>query len=548
MELIRFVEMKLRGYHMLLLAIIAGLFMGFSFPFTGGIFPLAFVMFIPLLVINFQLNKVAKKGRIFIRFGLNYLSFVIFNAITCWWIYYASEGGVYMAVLANSLLMTLPFGIASFIGRQLGEGKGLLSLLVLWLGFEHVHYYWELSWPWLNFGNVFGTYPKLIQWYEFVGVAGGSLWIISVNIVAYIIFRNVWLRKESIKVQTPNIIFFVCSLFLPIGSSLLIYGQYEEVIDPVDIVIVQPNIEANTEKFVLSSDFQLNKMFGVAQQEITSETDLVVCPETAIPYGMNEKEMEYQPSILMIDSFLTANHSVPIMIGADTYGFFDTKASVACRPYGNLWYESYNTALMIENDHPLEVYHKAKLVLGGEKLPFIQYFPFFEKYSVELGGTQGLLGIGEEPMVFEAKGVSYAPLICYESVYGDYTSLFVRKGAEILCVITNDGWWRDTPGYKQHRMFSQIRAIENRRSLARSANTGISCFIDQRGEIISELGWNEYGTLHETINRNTEFTFFTKYGSIVGRIACFLSLAMMLYGITTRLKKMNIFPKKISSK
>ena len=199
---------------------------------------------------------------------------------------------------------------------------------------------------------------------------------------------------------------------------------------------------------------------------------------------------------------------------------------------------------MIQPHVPLDIYHKSKLVLGGEKLPFISMFPFLEKYSVELGGTSGLLGVGEKPKVFEAKGVSYAPLICYESVYGDFASHFVKQGANIICIITNDGWWRDTPGYKQHRMFSQIRAIENRRSVARSANTGISCFIDQRGEIISELGWNEYGALQAELNQNEEFTFFTRYGDFIGRLSVFLTLAMLLYTAVEMLRKKGVLNKK----
>jgi apolipoprotein N-acyltransferase len=158
------------------------------------------------------------------------------------------------------------------------------------------------------------------------------------------------------------------------------------------------------------------------------------------------------------------------------------------------------------------------------------------------------LGRGNEPKVFEARGVKYAPLICYESVYGDYASMFVRKGADILCVITNDGWWQDTPGYKQHRMFSQIRAIENRRSVARSANTGISCFIDQKGQIIEELGWNEYGAMNQKLNKNTDFTFFTKYGDIIGRLSVFLTIAMLLYAIVERIKKTGVISKIQGSK
>ena len=542
MKYLKFALMKLKVIYLFLLSVIGGVLLGLSFPFTGGFYPFAFISLIPLLIVNAEINK-AKKGKFILRFGTNYIYFLIFNVITTWWIYNASEGGMYMAVLANSLLMTLPFFLAAFATKQLGENKGLLAFMVLWMTFEFLHFRWELSWPWLNFGHVFGSSPKLIQWYEYSGVMGGTFWVLIVNIVLFVIVRNIREKGESLKIQTPNIIFAGLALVIPIISSLGIYYSYEEKVDPVNITIVQPNIESNFEKFTLPTEFQLFKILSAAKEKVSENTDLILCPETAIPYGITESSLDSNISILTLLNFLKEKGNIAMLIGADTYEFYDDKQSVASRAYLDQWYENYNTALMLQPNVPIAKYHKSKLVLGGEKLPFISMMPFLEEYSVELGGTSGLLGVGEEPVVFEAKGVSYAPLICYESVYGDYASMFVRKGAQIICVITNDGWWGDTPGYKQHRMFSQIRAIENRRSVARSANTGISCFIDQRGDVISELGWNEYGALQAEINKNDGITFFTKYGDFLGRVACYLSIAMLIYAIVERLKKTGVWVK-----
>lgn len=528
--------MDLKLYHLFLLAILGGLLLGISFPFTGGVFPLAFIAFVPLLIANFQISK-AEKGKFFLRLGVNYLYFVIYNLITTWWIYNASEGGMYMAVLANSVLMCLPFFFAGYIAKHLGENKGLFGFLVLWLTFEYLHFYWELSWPWLNLGHVIGDSPKLMQWYEYSGVTGGSLWIMLINIFVFIILRNVFFKSETVKIQTPNVLFTSLALIIPVCSSLYIYYGYEEVKDPVNITIAQPNIESHFSKFLLPSQIQLNKLLMGIDKLVSEDTDLILAPETAMPYPIKEDQLKYHPDLLLLKNFIDTNHQVPMLIGADTYELFDEKISTACAPYGNMFIENYNTALLIQSNVPLETYHKAKLVLGGEKIPFIANIPALQKYSIELGGTSGMLGVGAEPKIFEAKGVFYAPLICYESVYGDYVAMFVRKGATILTVITNDGWWGDTPGYHQHRMFSQIRAIENRRSVARSANTGISCFIDQRGDVVKEIGWNEYGGIQAEINQNSEITTFTKYGDIIGRISCYLTLAILLYAFVEKMKK-----------
>ena len=534
--------MKLKLIYLFLFSLIGGTLLGISFPFTGGIFPLAFIAFVPLLIANHQINE-AVKGKFLLRFSVNYLYFLIFNLVTTWWIYNASEGGMYMAVLANSLLMCLPFMFAGFLHKHLGENKSVFGFLVLWLTFEYLHFYWELSWPWLNLGHVLGDSPKLIQWFEYSGVTGGSLWIMLINIFVYIIVRNVKLNSETFKIQTPNVLFVVLAIIIPVSSSLYIYYSYEEKVDPVNITIAQPNIESHHSKFSLPADIQLNKLLMGIEDKISEDTDLILAPETAIPYPIKEDQLKYHRDFLILKNFLDTHGQIPMLIGADTYEIFDEKVSPACSPYGDMYIENYNTALLIQSNIPLETYHKAKLVLGGEKIPFIANLPWLQKYSIELGGTSGMLGVGEEPKIFEAKGVFYAPLICYESVYGDYVAMFVRKGATMLTVITNDGWWGDTPGYHQHRMFSQIRAIENRRSVARSANTGISCFIDQRGEVIKEIGWNEYGGIQAEINQNEAITTFTKYGDIIGRISCYLTLAMLLYGFVEKMKKTGVWAK-----
>ncbi len=529
--------MDIKPLVLLLLAVVGGTLMGISFPFTGGIFPLAFVAFVPLILINLELNK-KKKGRFFKRFGYNYLYFLIFNLITTWWIYYASEGGMYMAVLCNSLLMTLPFFFFGFIARQLGENKGLLALVVLWLGFEYCHYFWELSWPWLSFGHIFGEYPWLIQWYEYSGVTGGTLWVLVVNILVYFVIRNLKIRKESMKIQAPIFLFIGLAILVPVISSVLIYVSYDETEDPVNMVIVQPNLDPYTEKFVMPLPDQLDIMLNLAGEMANENTDIIVCPETAISRVVNEDNLEQEPNMNRIKDWLRAHHNVNMLIGADSYKFFKEENSLASNfnKSINAYVENYNSAFLIDPNRPTQIYHKAKPVLGAEKVPFLSWFPSLKEYSVELGGTSGMIGLGEEAINLSSEDLLLAPLICYESVYGDYVSYFTGHGADILCVITNDGWWDDTPGYRQHRMFSQIRAIENRRSIARSANTGISCFIDQKGNVISELGWDERGALQAELNRNKEITFFVRYGDVLGRISLFLLIALFIYALTTYAK------------
>ena len=125
-------------------------------------------------------------------------------------------------------------------------------------------------------------------------------------------------------------------------------------------------------------------------------------------------------------------------------------------------------------------------------------------------------------------GVPVGCAVCYESVYGEYCTGYVKKGAKFLTVITNDAWWGDTPGYRQHLSYSSLRAIELRRDVARCANTGISCFIDQKGRIVKESRWWEKEVLRGTVNLNSEETFFVRHGDFIGRVCTFVFLLLLL--------------------
>jgi apolipoprotein N-acyltransferase len=144
----------------------------------------------------------------------------------------------------------------------------------------------------------------------------------------------------------------------------------------------------------------------------------------------------------------------------------------------------------------------------------------------------GSLGTQEEALIFENKKGNIAPVICYESIYGDYVTDYINKGADAIFIITNDGWWEDTPGYKQHLTYAQLRSIETRRSIARSANTGISCTINQKGEIDNKTEWWKQAVVKSTINLNTKTTVYTQYGDYIGRTSAAIAVLLLLWNIS----------------
>lgn len=522
-----------------LFSVLTGLLLTLSFPFTGSLTILAFIAWIPLLLIEDHIHQSGYRGRKLFVHAL--ISFVIYNLGTTWWVIYASLEGALMAFIANSLLMAVVFLLFHFTKRNVGRKEGYLSLIIYWVAFEYFHYNWESSWPWLTLGNVFSIRPSWVQWYEVSGVLGGSIWILTINLILFRIAQNLLVKKETFRIQTP--LFYVAGfLFIvPLTFSLIRFYSYQEVKDPLNVTAIQPNIDPYNEKFQTDVFGQLDKLLILGRSKITENTDLVVAPETAISLSFDEDKMETPLSFARaIKEYFNTRKQYyagkPIVIGASTHRYFDYKNSVASHPISsNEFIENYNTSVLIDSGE-FTFIHKSKLVPGVEKIPFASTFPFLEELSIDLGGTTGTLGIEEEPKVFKSKDLVIAPVVCYESVFGEFISQQCRKGAEVICIITNDGWWHDTPGYKQHASFASLRAIENRRSIVRAANTGISCFVDQKGIISQATEWWVPAVISGKVNKNSELSFYSKFGDFQGRSLSFLAVMLILLSLVRKFK------------
>jgi apolipoprotein N-acyltransferase len=535
--------------HRYLLSISTGLLLTLSFPFTGSLTPLAFVAWIPLLLIEDQIHRSSYRPRkLFLH---AYISFLIYNLGTTWWVYYASAEGAYMAFILNSLIMASAFQLFHFTKRNVGKKEGYLSLIIYWIAFEYFHYNWESSWPWLTLGNVFSIRPAWVQWYDHTGVLGGSLWILCLNLILFKIIRNIIVLKETIRIQTP--LFYVSGILLlaPLTISFVQYFSFEEKLNPIEVTAIQPNIDPYNEKFHSDVFGQLDKLLLLGTRKITEQTDLIVAPETAISLSFDEDGLNSPMNFSeAVKEYFKSREKYfkgkPICIGASTHRYFDSKNSFASQQIeSNRYIEHYNTSVLI-NSGNFSFIHKSKLVPGVEKIPFAKTFPFLEDMSIDLGGTTGTLGIEAEPQIFETSKAKFAPVICYESAFGEFVSQQCRKGAELICIITNDGWWHDTPGYKQHASFASLRAIENRRSVVRAANTGISCFVDQKGNILQATDWWVPAVISGTVNLNSELSFYTIYGDVLGRSLSFVAVLLVLFSLVRKFK--NYFSKNDSPK
>lgn len=524
----------------LLLAVLSGILFAISWPTYG--FPLfLFLAFVPLLFIEKKIRESNTKKSGFKILGYSYITFIIFNAITTWWLYYATPFGMYFAVLANSLLMSIIFVIYHKIAKKISQKLSFWILICLWIGFEKFHLNWEFSWPWLNLGNGFSEYYKWIQWYEYTGAFGGTLWIWIVNILIFNAVVNFKNHKQK------NI--FVKSLLLPISiviigifGSLYIYNTTEISKESVNVIVLQPNVDPYSEKYNTTNQESAKKLINLAKTKIDSNHYFVIAPETTISKPVLLDRFASTKEYYELNRFVLENNNISFLSGITFFERFSTdkKPNKTANFFRNSknWYNSYNSSFFLQANKPFKYYHKSKLVVGVEHVPYRNIIaPLLNGYMIDLGGSISTLTTQKEREVFTNNKNTIAPIICYESVYGEYVTDYVKMGADFLAIITNDGWWSTSQGHKQHLSIARIRAIENRRSIARSANTGISALINQKGDIEQFIPYGKKGALKGSIATNKKTTYYTDQGDYIFRIAMLIMGIVLLTSFTKRKQK-----------
>lgn len=534
--------MKLKTYQIWILPIISSLLLSCGW-MQGAFQLLLFLGFIPILIVEEHYYQQSDRYRSFRIFPKAFLAFFLWNCISAWWIWNASAAGVLMVVVFNSTFMATTFWLFHATKRILGRRLGYIAFIAYWIGFEYLHINWELAWPWFTLGNGLSENISIIQWYEYTGVLGGSLWILLINVLfAESIIKYITNAKNRLTVK--SLLSLAIIITLPLTISIIIYKNYKEKGNPVNVVVVQPNIDPYTDKFGgMAVKEQLDEFISLAESLTDEKTDYIVGPETAISESIWEEDFSTHPSILLLKKLNYKFPKAKLVIGASTVRMFKPgeKISVSAREFSKEegFYDSYNTALQIDTTNIIQSYHKSQLVLGVEKMPFAGTFGFIKDLSIELGGTSGSLGSQEEPNVFNSANniAKVAPVICYESIFGEYITEYIKKGSDIIFVITNDGWWGNTPGYRQHLSYSSLRAIETRRDIARSANTGISCFINQLGEIRQQTKWWTPTAIKDTLYTNNTITFYVKTGDYIGKIAALISIILFVFYLSSSIKK-----------
>ena len=500
---------------------------------------LALFGLVPLLCME-RIVTLTEKRRVW---PYHYSAFVLWNTITTFWVCNATIGGGIFAVLANSLQMSLIFGLFRLSKRKFKGSLPYIFLAVTWIAWERFYFDAEISWPWLVLGNAFARSTWAIQWYEFTGSLGGSLWIWACNLGLFgfltslsdgSIFR--WNMKAKI--------FAVCSyaalLVIPLCISPIIGREYSDAMnegEKMPVLIIQPNIDPYN-KFQAMTQEQQNAILENQIKETLKDRDslsgplLIVAPETFtsdIIIGQYERSRTWRRFTSLLKDYPNVN----MLFGASSYDYITSEKApshTARHIKDDLWVESHNSALMIDGSTRTDIFHKSRLVVAVEKTP---YPAIVCRIDDLLGGVMGRCVGQDEVSLLNVKSTDgkTTPIgcaVCYESVYGEYYTDYIRKGARAMTIITNDAWWGNTPGYRQHLSYASLRAIETRRAIARCANTGISAIISPSGEITQPTPWWEPAVINGELPLRDDITFFVAHGDITGRVCTFVFLLLLL--------------------
>ena len=506
-----------------LLAALSGGLLTAAWP-TWGIAPLVFIGFVPLLLIEGRIAQ-GEKGKLF---WLSFLAFLVWNVATTWWVWNATPAAIAAWVL-NALFMSIVFNVFHLTKKKVCNNPwGNLFLIPYWLAFEYLTYLWAAKWPWLNLGNVFSLRVEWVQWYEYTGVVGGTLWVLLVNILIVNIIQ--FFKEKVTKPIFISIGLEAVILLLPILLSTSMYKHYEEQGTDTEVIVVQQNCDPWNEQFDHQFDAQvIQNNINLSLPLVTPKTRFIVSSESAIQEGIWLHELDQSDALNTLHDYVKRFPQLAFVIGGTTYewvprGMEDDFPARQIEGT-NHYYYCHNSALLIDTTN-LQLHNKSQLTPGVEAIP--EWMGFLKNYSITMGIARGTLKTDPESKTLNFNGHKIGVPICYESAFGEYVSTFCKKGADLLFVITNDGWWGDTPGYRQHFEFSKLRAIENRRSVARSANTGRSGFINQRGDVLQQTQYWVPDAIKATLKANTKITFYAKHGDYLSRIAVYLTFVLLI--------------------
>lgn len=538
----------------LILSILSGLLLAASFP-PYPFFPLAFVGFIPIL---YALTWGGARR----RFLILYLTFFIYHVGTNWWMgSWQTETDPFLTISAVALAIVhpfffmIPFVLFFIIMRRLGRNIALWLFPFQWTAFEWWHSLSDFSYPWLSIGysQIYNKY--WVQIVDITGIWGASFLIVLCNVLILMImlnYKEAGLGKASIETvfrpknsKALSFMIYVV-IILPMAYGMLIlpgydYDRHLEEKEFVNIAVVQPNINPwlKWQRSPVEMIFEHMQLQDSLTKSI-GKVDLGIWSETAVTYVNPDLNANHNYPFL---NRWVNERQTPLMTGFSELFFYENDYPVTARKWNDgRMYETFNAVLMLNPDtaSSRQVYRKMKLTPFAERIPHEEHLMFLKKFvSWGVGISSWGKGRKQHNLKFY-KGndtINIAPVNCIESIYPRFVSKFTAQGADVMSVITNDAWYDYTIGPEQHYLIAAMRAIENRRYIARCANTGVSGFIAPTGESIYRAEQYKKTAIAASIPLLDEKTIYVKWGDWLPSISTLIALLALIYGYIISRKK-----------
>lgn len=481
-----------------LVSLIAGILLGLSFPPMN----LSFLSF-PAFILFFHLADQCKSGKQLALYS--YAGFLVWNLITTYWLMMASIPAGIAANLANAVLMTIPLALMRFFQMKFTSKLGIALLQSsAWISYEFLHHNWDLAWPWLTIGNAWAKHVSLIQYISFTGHLGISFWVIFTSAIGYQAIRST--EKKYTYYASISLILLPCLSLL----NFNIDKPSDIAHESIAVTVIQPNHDSYQNYGGMSGTREvIDSLMSISRTSITEKTQLIVWPENSIDAALR---MDSRHTYRIADS--ARNWNTNFLIGSGLYTIYEDDVPISYRysVRSEKAYNIFNSTLYVNSDGKLDRYDKANLVPIVERIPFLDFLVSIDIFNIIDWSSLAFYGKGNAANMLETEEFTTPGLICYDSIYPSWIRKFVNNGAAFLTIITNDGWWGNSSGHRQHFEYARLRSIEFNRWIVRSANNGTSGIIRPDGTVQQKTKyWTRTG-FNSEIPIITEQTFYAKFG------------------------------------
>ncbi len=526
------------AYGDIVLPLLSGLLLGSSFPTWPGVHLelLAWVALVPLLV------SVEAEQRFGGFFRKVWTTTFVACLISLWWVCLATLAGGLLTVVVQSLFSTVPLLLFFLARKRAGVGYALLSLPFIWTGWEWAYMQQDLSFGWLTLGNSQANLLWMVQYADITGVWGISFWLLVFNVLAFLLVSQ---RRWSAARSLSIVVAMLLMVLAPLAYAWLSFGDSGQNRRTVRVALVQPDIDPHLKWAGLSRDETMQLLFRLTGRKIaTDRVDLVLWPETAVPFTIRDAENAVWMSRLRqeVDQWrtplLTGFPDRELVLQPSPSGF-GASASAAAGGGGRQGVlRSYNASMLVQPGAADQIYRKMRLVPFGERVPYSDMLPFLEQFSFSLSGISSW-DRGRDATVLSVDGGAsgrfrIANIICYESIFPGQVAQFVSRGAQLLTLVTNDGWYGTSYGPWQHAAIGRLRCIENRRAMARCANTGVTLCYDRFGRTTAEVPWWQRDVLIAEVPLEGGLTWYTAHPDAVAKAALGVALLLLLGALFRR--------------